>query len=155
MHRGTPLILAAAFALSAQARAADADLTVTPNERDSSFNCTPGTTACFNVNSQKNMTQIFVDVDFGECVTAEYQVFVDGVDVTRFHTRGGTCNHGAKDFERDVWFPLPANQNTGEICVVVPNSIPAEVSVGAKSQNECVEASQTAAQCSSCGVCDP
>lgn len=95
--------------------------------------------ACFDVTADKNITHIFVDVGGAR----DFDVYIDGeeVDPDTFHDRGGPCNHGKREIERDVWFPLTGNQKRAEVCVVIHDGASSkEIKVGAKSACECKDA---------------
>ena len=76
------------------------------------------TTACFNIAAEgANITHILVDAacaaspsDFAITVDG-----VDGMDVIMLHTDGGP----GESIPRDVWFPLPSNQDEALVCVSV------------------------------------
>jgi hypothetical protein len=132
------------------------NLTVTENTHDTSIECPGGTTACFNVDSDKNITHIFVNLGWDGCTPEGFTVTVDGVtvDPKDFHAPDtGPCNpngQAGEDFiPRILWFPLPGNQKHAEVCVHIKGAIPALVSVGAKSAEECIAASLEQS-CSNC-----
>jgi hypothetical protein len=131
------------------------DLTVRENTHDTSLTC-PSARACFDVSSLKNITQIFVKVGFDSCKPVDFVVTVDGVviDPGDFHDpTTGPCNHGEDLIERDLWFPLPKNQKTAQVCVTTTGAVPALVRVGAKSAEEC-ESAAISETCENCPVPD-
>ncbi|HEX2570801.1 MAG TPA: hypothetical protein VH877_14685 [Polyangia bacterium] len=159
-HRGFLMGLGvfAALGLGGVAAAdSNADVMVCPRPDLSTPKC-PEARACFDVRATKNITHIFVDLDFDMCRSAPFVISVDGVDVPadRLHTRGGPCNHGDDDISRTVWFPLTGNQDKAQICVRVEGAVPQAISVGAKAADECVSASLSTPYCSNCGSeCPP
>lgn len=133
----------------------NANLEVDFDAGDSNLECGNGTiVSCFDVTADKNITHIFVDVDFSVCQEdPPFQVTVDGEEITKFHTKGGPCNHfngnGQIDIERSVWFPLPGNQKSAEVCVFTDGTI-VPVSVGAKAANECAVDENDVYDCTVC-----
>jgi hypothetical protein len=132
----------------------DANLDVCFDPGDSNLECGNTIVSCFDVSADKNITHIFVDVNFDVCQEdPPFQVTVDGEEITRFHTRGGPCNHfngnGQIDIERSVWFPLPRNQKEAEVCVYTDGVI-VPVSVGAKAANECAVDENEVYDCTVC-----
>jgi hypothetical protein len=135
----------------------DADVMVIPRPEHSTPTC-PEARACFDVRASKNITHIFVNLDFDMCRSAPFVVSVDGVDVPadRLHSQGGPCNHGDSAIPRTVWFPLTGNQESARICIRVEGAVPQTIGVGAKAANECVAASLSTPYCSNCGSeCPP
>jgi hypothetical protein len=160
------LVAASVFVFGAQARAGSfTDLTVMADE--SSFSCEP-IMKCFDISSDKNITQIFVE--FNACTGMpgsedSFTITVDGTPITKVHTNGGPCNHGPdapsvvpEDDEvlglngpflidkPRVWFPLPGNQMTARVCVTTDD--PTMLEVGAKSADDCAEAPANLCTCS-------
>ena len=122
------------------------NLKVTPDPLHSDLTC-PSPTACFRVTSDKNITHIFVDVapdTTCEGETPSIAVSVDGVNVpsAKFHTNGGPCNHGEELVTRILWFPLTGNQKTADVCVTTSGVAVSDISVGAKSAEECLASSE-------------
>jgi hypothetical protein len=122
----------------------------------------PAPTACFQVTADKNITHIFVDANF-DCESGAdpgiLQVTVDGTVIpqSKWHTNGGPCNHGEDFIPRDIWFPLPGNQKSAEVCVTTFGMSPSDVSVGAKAAEECLydTAYGTCEVCEQKPPCDP
>lgn len=148
------LLTVAGFGSVNRAEAKPANLDVDFNRGDSRLQCYNGfTVSCFDVTSDKNITHIFVDVDTYACESdPDFFVTVDGEAVEKLHTNGGPCTHdndnGQIDIDRIVWFPVPQNQSEAEVCVYVEARAP--VTVGAKSANECDEASNHVYECEDC-----
>jgi hypothetical protein len=144
----------AAFGLAGQAGAKKANLTITPDGVTGM--CPDGQTACFLVDTEeeRNITHIFIDINF--CgVDPPFTVTVDGVPVDMLHTQGGPCNHGDDEIDRIAWFPLTGNQDHARVCVTTAGQFPS-VSVGAKSQGECVSGPTLGGSCMMCvAPCDP
>jgi hypothetical protein len=98
--------------------------------------------ACFEIDSDKNITHIFVDTE-----GAENEVFLGFGDdelelVEKLHDNGGPCNHGDTSIDRDDWFVVPGNEEHFSevltVCVVVTDSdFDGVITVGAKSTDEC------------------
>ena len=148
----------------------ETDLSVTPDGSDVS--CEPiSITGCFDVDSLKNITHIFVAFDACAPDPPEdpFSITVDGDPVPvdklipedRLKDKGGPCNHGdpAPPVADDdtsgpnliakprLWFPLQGNQKHARVCVTTDTiSI---IRVGAKSADECVQNTQNF-----CGECD-
>jgi hypothetical protein len=132
--------------------------------------CPDGSTSCFKITSEKPITHIFVKVGFDGCTAEPFTVSFNGtiIDITKWHTAGGPCNgmgQGGEDLiVRDIWiptgeagFPEPT-QCTGmgasrictlNVCVTVSGAVPASVSVGAKSAEEC-ESNSANQECVNC-----
>jgi hypothetical protein len=143
---------ALAFGLAGQAGAKTANLTVTPD--GTSGSCGDSVTSCFNVQTEeeRNITHIFINVSFCEQVDPPFSVTVDGEPITHLHFRGGPCNHGDDEIDRIAWFPLTGNQDHALVCVTGENV--GAFSVGAKSQDECVQASSPTNCCEQPPICE-
>jgi hypothetical protein len=120
----------------------EANVEVTQTE--SPFPCP---SACFLVTADKNLTHIFVNVDDGQ----QFSITVDDKTLEeqnlKLHDSGGPCNHGEREIDRDVWFPLIKNQEQAKVCVAVQDSTRARISVGAKADGECKEGEEVLIEC--------
>jgi archaellum component FlaG (FlaF/FlaG flagellin family) len=94
------------------------------------------TSACFDITTDgdgANITHVFVDAGCAAS-PSDFEITVDGVPVTELHTDDGPC----ESIPRDVWFPLPGNQDTAEVCVSVQAAGPEDIQVYAKAGDECI-----------------
>ena len=92
------------------------------------------TTACFDIAAEgANITHILVDA---ACAASpsDFAITVDGMDVIMLHTDGGPC----ESIPRDVWFPLPGNQDEAIVCVSVQAAGPEDIQVYAKAGDDCI-----------------
>jgi hypothetical protein len=94
--------------------------------------------ACFDIfTNGPNITHIFID---SGCAASDFQITVDGEPLSSFqtelHTTGGPC----PDLPRDVWFPLPGDQDEAHICVSVHAAGPEGIQVYAEAGGECFPA---------------
>jgi len=94
--------------------------------------------ACFDIfTNGPNITHIFIDSGCGAS-PSDFQVTIDGEALeyfqTELHTNGGPC----ESIPRDVWFPLPGDQDEAHICVSVHAAGPEGIQVYAKAGGECI-----------------
>jgi len=144
MHRRAGMWIVGSVAVLAAGRASAWDVDVKPGE---GLPMTCQTAAvCFDVKAQKNITHVFVDVDFEGVGERPVFVSVDGTAIpgSALKTSGGPCHEdrpaggsGEDGDVRSYWFPLTGNQTEAEVCVSVPGVLPKFISVGAKSQGMC------------------
>jgi hypothetical protein len=84
-----------------------------------------------------NITHIFID---SGCAASDFSITIDGEPLSSFqtelHTTGGPC----PDLPRDVWFPLPGDQDEALICVSVHAAGPEGIKVYAMAGGECFPA---------------
>jgi hypothetical protein len=136
-----------------QAIAPERNITVTPETPTAMC---PSTTSCFDITTEpteRNLTQIFVDLESCQFFPAATVISVTVDDqeidltkvITHLHPNGGPCNHGEDLIDRDFWFPLPGNNDMVKVCVTTDQ--PTSVSVGVKSQDDCVFNSSSGCIC--------
>jgi hypothetical protein len=109
-------------------------------------------TACFDVSTDANIGQIFIDDLCGQTALEDFLITVDGEPVTKLHTEDSPC----PDIPSDVFFSLPGNQSTAHVCVTVSGASGGCLTVGAKAADECLIGSVfLLADCTCSGVSRP
>jgi hypothetical protein len=114
---------------------------------DSDPVCNQGT-ACFDVTTNgANIGQVLVDDICGQAGPEDFLITVDGAPITKLHTDDSPC----PEIPSDVFFSLPGNQSTAQVCVTVLGAGGDCIRVGAKAGNECFIAAVPLSDCTCSG----
>jgi hypothetical protein len=101
-------------------------------------------TACFDVTTDGvNIGQILIDDICGQTAPEDFAITVDGEPITKLHTDDSPC----PEIPSDVFFSLPGNQSTAQVCVSVLDASGDCLTVGAKAGNECFVAAVPLSDC--------
>jgi hypothetical protein len=105
-------------------------------------------TACFDVTTNgANIGHILIDDICGQRTPEDFLITVDGVLITKLHTDDSPC----PEIPSDVFFSLPGNQSTAQVCVSVLDASGDCIMVGAKAGNECFIAAVPSSECTCSG----
>jgi hypothetical protein len=89
---------------------------------------------CFDILTEgTNISHIVVDAG-GAAPPSDFAITVDGEPVPELHTTGGPCEH----IPRNVWFPLPGDQEEAFVCVSVQGAGPEGIQVYAQAGRACI-----------------